>query len=194
MIYRIVEDYLGLERKESERLISAIAEEISPPPSVAPEESAPSQSPLSLPLSSYAGEYYDAGYGTYNLCAPTADPSPSCADVLASWAPFDNVTDEANIVLYASVSSIWISHIRLTHKDGNAFAIHGTWLFPHGYGADSTPFLLDELEDAPARGEFWVRDGQVLGLAMNGFVGERTERQRLGGTVEDTAEIWFTKV
>lgn len=194
VIYRIIEDYVGLERKESERIIASLGLGHEPQTrSTTPTDPSP-QTPLTLPLTSYAGEYYDPGYGTYVLCAPTTHPSPPCTDVLAAWAPFENVSDPASPTLYAAISSPWYSHIRLAHQHGDTFGVNGIWPFPHGYGRDQSPFVVGDLGNTPITGEFWVREGRVVGFAMNGFVGELTEQQRLGGTVAETAEVWFNRV
>ena len=57
---------------------------------------------------------------------------------------------------------------------------------------------LDDANETVASAEFSVVHAEggssIHGVAMNGLVGETTERQRIGGTLEETAEIWFTKV
>ena len=191
--YRIIEDFLGLERKESERLIT---ESLSIKSAV---EDARAPSPLSLPLEKYAGTYYDRGYGNMTFCAPTPYPPPECADVLNKWSFFENTADATRQVLYASISSIWISHIRLVHQGGDKFGLTGMYLFPDGYGKDRSPFQSEVTAETVGTAEFWVKshrgaDASVVGLAINGLAGGMTERQRIGGTLEETAEVWLTKV
>ena len=199
--YRIIEDFLDLERNESERLITKAL------PRTPHAETgfaqavndAKAPSTLSLPLEDYAGTYYDPGYGNLTLCAPTLYPSSECADVLKEWSFFEDTADATRQVLYAAISSTWISHLRLTHLAGDKFGLSGNYLFPNGYGKDKSPFLLDEEADAAATAEFWTKstggtDRSVVGVAVNGFVGERTERQRIGGSIEETAEVWLIKV
>lgn len=197
IIYRIIEDYLKLPRKESERLSSASVTSNDSTRCVNPTTYTQSRFPTTLSLANYAGNYYDPGYGTLTLCAPTPTPAPECVGILNAFSPFYGVYNSTTSELYSAISSIWISHLRLVHRDGNVFALHGSFLFPNGYGKDKSPFL-DELTDASdetvTTAEFVVENGAVKGLALNGFAGETTERQRLGGSIADTAEIWFKKL
>jgi hypothetical protein len=205
LIYRIIEDFLGLERKESERILHELHTHTADSKGQQADRSRTSEfgakptTPLSLPLHHYAGTYYDPGYGNLTFCAPTPHPSPACAPVLGAWAAFANVTDPATNELYVAVSSVWISHIRLTHTDGDAFGLSGTYLFPEGFGKDRSPFMSSETADTVGTVTFWVRDAggpqaSIIGAAINGFVGEQTERQRLGGSLAETAEVWLQRV
>ena len=203
LVYRVIEDFLGLERKESERYLETIRQQLlSAPPSSSRQTQPADAGPtalLSLPLEKYSRTYHDAGYGNFTFCAPTPHPDVACAPVLEAWSYFENTTDTSRRVLYAAVSSVWISHFRLVHKDGDTFGLEGTHLFPHGYGHDTSPFY--NTGDGPrALGttEFWVggegEERRVLGAAINGLVGEMTERQRAGGSLADTAEIWLQRL
>ena len=49
-------------------------------------------------------------------------------------------------------------------------------------------------EETGPTAQFWVESGSVIGVAVNGFAGETTERQRIGGTLEETAEVWLARV
>ena len=96
--------------------------------------------------------------------------------------------------LYTAFSSLWISHLRLEHTDAEAFAVHGGFLFPDGFGRDRAPFEMGMTEGAGITAEFLVEGGRVRGLALNGLVGEVTNAQRTGGGLKDTAEVWFEKI
>ena len=201
IIYRVIEDLLKLPRKESERLssISSTSDPKSSRPSPADLTPAPThKSPIFLSVAKYAGNYYDPGYGMLTFCAPTPTPSTDCTIVLSSFSPFYNVYSNATPELYASISSPWISHIRLVHRSENVFAFHGTFLFPNGYGKDTSPFqveLTDASDDTTARIEFVVEDGKVKGFAMNGFIDETPEMRRgTGENIAETAEVWFQKL
>lgn len=194
VIYRIIEDYLKLQRKESERLSSSSVASQDTLSSVNSTSHPEAQSPPTLSIADYAGNYRDPGYGTFTLCAPTLTPPTECTGILNAFSPFYSVYNSSTPELYAAISSTWISHLRLEHKDGDAFYLHGTFLFPHGYGKDTSPFETEETEETIASAEFWVENGKVKGLALNGFVGEMTERKRLGGSIADTAEVWLEKV
>lgn len=200
VVYRIIEDFLGLEHKESDRMLEIALQDKGRQKEDRDEDSTKeiaSPAPPSLPLEAYAGTYFDPGYGKFTLCAPSADPSEACEDILRKWSFFENTTDATRAVLYTAIGSAWNTHLRLEHKDGDKFALSGTALFPEGYGKDKSPFRLEE-GDAAAPAEFMVEDGtegaKVLGVALNGLVGETTEAQRIGGTIEQTAEIWLKRV
>lgn len=199
LIYRIIENYLKLDKKESIRLTtsSAQVDQASLPYKYPTVTISTTNAPLTLPLERYVGHYYDPGYGAFALCAATPSPTPECSSILDAFAPFYSVRDpptNSTPTLYTAISSTWISHLRLSHKDGDTFDLHGTFLFPNGYGKNKKPFQTEETGETAALAEFWVRDGEVVGLALNGFVGETTERQRLGGSIADKAEIWLRKL
>lgn len=71
-----------------------------------------------------------------------------------------------------------------------------TTLYPAGYGKDETPFetALDGDNAEGATIQFVIEGGKVKGFGLSGLVGEVTERERLGATVEEKAEAWFQKV
>ncbi|GJE94196.1 hypothetical protein PsYK624_103640 [Phanerochaete sordida] len=196
IIYRIIEDFLGLERKYSEWLLASFGAGGAQPLGVSKEGPAAPTAPLSLPLGHYTGAYYDPGYGNFTLCAPSAHPSEACADVLRAWAFFEDTADATRPVLYASISSVWITHLRFEHKHGDIFALFGTYLFPHGYGKYKSPFRYEHFQEGTTA-QFVIGDAgegpKVLGVALNGLVGETTELHRAGGTVKETAEVWLVK-
>lgn len=192
VIYRIIEDYLRLPHKESERLSNETFtsnETAKPIPAAADNKTS-----LTLSLGDYAGHYYDPGYGSLTFCAPSPSPPPECTSVLHDFAHFYDTANSSTPELYTTISAVWISHFRLAHKFADVFELHGTFLFPHGYGEDTSPFETNETGERPPTAEFWVEDGKVKGIALNGLVGETTERQRTGGSIEDTAEVWLEKV
>lgn len=191
VIFRIIEDYFKLPHKESERL-AKLTRSTTSTPSAPPT---PSGSPLTLSLADYAGHYHDEGYGTITLCAPTSAPSIECTGVLHAFAPFYNTSSgAAESSLYAAVSSLWISHLRLEHTAGDAFALHGSFLFPDGFGRDRSSFEMSETDGAGLVAEFLVEQGRVRGVALNGLVGELTNAQRAGGSLRETAEVWLEKI
>lgn len=91
IVYRIIEDYLKLQRKESERLSSASAASENSLRLANSPSSSESKLPMPLSLTDYAGNYYDPGYGTFTFCAPTPMPAPECIAVLNAFSPFYNV-------------------------------------------------------------------------------------------------------
>lgn len=202
VIYRIIEDYLQLPRNESERLARVRSEShipTSPVVAASTSNSTPQfYDPLTLPLAAYAGHYFDLGYGSLVLCAPTPMPMPECTSVLNALAPFRPVFNASTPELYAATPSVvWTSHFRFVHTHLDVFELRGTFLFPRGFGRDTTPFQSD---DGGAMGggvvvtaRFVVESGRVKGLAVSGLVGERTQSVREGGSEEEVAEIWFER-
>ena len=157
-----------------------------------------------LALEALAGTYADAGYGSLVLCAPSTTTG-RCTGVLAAFAAVDAAQPSApnaphtSDTLYAAWPRVWASHVRLVRANDapNTFVLVPTSLFPQGYGRDGTPFETPEDPGAPAppRVEFVVTtNGQVQGFGVFGLVGEVTERERLGITVKERAEVWYERV
>ena len=201
LLFRIIEDFLNLERKESSRLVKKLIGQPTVTGTNSRVATSKAKTPivaLSVPLDYYAGTYYDPGYGNITFCSPTPHPSTLCTPVLEAWSYFENTTNRGADVLYASIATVWISHLRLTHQSNNTFRLDGTYLFPHGYGRDTSPFQTSDTPETYATVEFWVEgtgaEAKVFGAAINGFAKEMTERQRVGGNLADTAEIWLERV
>lgn len=69
-----------------------------------------------------------------------------------------------------------------------------TTLYPHGYGADTSPFQTSKTGSG-AVVEFVVVNGEVVGFGLMGSLGpQHTARQRQEITVEGKADAWFVKV
>jgi hypothetical protein len=87
-----------------------------------------------------------------------------------------------------------VSYLRLKRIGNTKFSFTGVELFPEGYGRDTSPFAFWEGVDE-AYAEFVVNEmGVVVGFGIFGLVGEVTERERTGVTVQDRAEVWFSRV
>ena len=99
--------------------------------------------------------------------------------------------------LYASFPRLWCSHLRLTRRtdtaDDGAFTLEATTLYPAGHGRVRTPFEAVS-RTAHAYFAFDPTTGCVVGLGLVGLLGEVSERQRHGRTIEEKAEVWFVKV
>jgi hypothetical protein len=159
------------------------------------------QRPLSLAtdhrtsIEPLAGAYHSPGYGTFSLCTH-ASRSAYCASVLADFDALDEVADTAcSSCLYAAWDKIWSSHLRFTPHPQNCttmFEMTATQLFPHGYGINKEPFELKAAQGV--RAEFVVHSGNVQGFGLFLLGGEVTERERLGKTVEERAEVWFDRL
>lgn len=186
VIHRIIDDFFGL---STEEMPEATHPQPEPTASDEPWHAPP------LPRAAFVGTYTNPGYPNITICAATT-ATPECASVLDVFRHFEDTT--ATDLLYASLPSVWTTHARIAHVAGSTFHMQGTYLFPHGYGRDTSPFETSEEGQSTIRLEFVMTESggttEVSGFGIFGFVGEQTEAQRLGGSVQDTAEVWFTKV
>jgi hypothetical protein len=145
-----------------------------------------------LPLSAFAGTYFDDGYGTLELCAPPPEialkPAAEYDGALADFAALGPL--DAN-TLYAAWPRIFNTHVLLAREHGTArFSFASRELFPHGFGQDTTPFGFESAQ--AGRAEFAIDDGgMVVGLGV--VFQDGTKRERTGKTVQQRAEVWFTK-
>lgn len=144
-----------------------------------------------VPIQAYSGTYHNAGYGTFTLCDSTST-SPSCRRTLQTFAIVDG-RDSDPSVLYSTWPRMWSSHLRLTRIDDSdsQFDLVFTNLYPTGYGRNTTPFEFPQGEIVV---EFVVAKGKVSGVGLIGTVGEETDRQKQGGTIEQIADVWFDKL
>lgn len=147
-----------------------------------------------IKLDTFAGVYTDPGYGTFELCSPKSI-SPQCVRTLQDFAAVPNaVPSPDEDALFATWPRVWVSYLRLRRTGNATFSFIGAELFPKGYGRDKSPFAFyEEVDDA--RVEFVLdNSGSVVGFGIFGLVGEVTERERTGATVQDRAEVWFSSV
>lgn len=198
VIYRIVEDFLGLPRVHSSRLVADLQskadKQIQNTTSIC---GSVIQSAAPLALDEYTGVYTSPGYPNITVCAPTSH-SVECELALEDFAHLEDLDRSQS--LYLIFPTIWLSNGRLRHTRDNIFGLSVTALFPHGYGKDTSPFeIWNPMEPDTIFAEFVVEASEgghteVVGMAVNGLVDELTERQRMGGSIEETAEIYFVKV
>ncbi|VDC03880.1 unnamed protein product [Peniophora sp. CBMAI 1063] len=143
-----------------------------------------------LPPHDFTGLYMNEGYGTFLLC-DSKSTSAHCTGVLDDFATIDALEKPKDTELYASWPRLWTSHLRLSYAGDMRFVAQASQLFPQGFGKNTTPF---EQISGTVFADFVVRDdGEVLGFGLFGFVGERTNREKKGGSIEETAEVWFDK-
>ncbi|TFK57591.1 beta-lactamase/transpeptidase-like protein [Heliocybe sulcata] len=148
----------------------------------------------SIELTSLSGTYSNPGYGAFTICDPSST-SQYCSEVLTDFSAVDSVSKRATEAqLYAGWPRIWSTHLRFVRQKDNEFEVIFTALFPRGYGPDSTPFETTETGEGQARAEFVVENGKVIGFGLFGLIGEETERDRAGGSIQQRAEAWFTRV
>ncbi len=214
IVYRIIESLLKLPHAASSRYVEK-AKNVSTASSSA-RGSLPTSSSRSatvsgaigvtakhtdFPLEKYVGTYTNPGYHNVTICSPlqTTSANPICQETLAEFKHFDNLAYTSNSTLYLAVPNTWVRNARLTRSDGEEdpqrFTATFTYLFPHGYGRNVSAFELSEDGEDVAKAQFVVEGGEVVGFGMNqSDVTEVTERQKRGGSVKDTAGVWFEKV
>jgi hypothetical protein len=143
------------------------------------------------PLDTFAGNYFDAGYGALSLCAPIST-TPACRSLVDGFRAVDGAFDPR--ALYASTNSFWVSQIRFPRTGNTTFGFVPTTLFPEGFGENTTSFEV--LQDAGplARVEFVRgRHGRVEGFGLFGLAGMVLDRERRGSTLQEKAEVWFER-
>jgi hypothetical protein len=183
--YRVIEDFLRLSHLASMQDMSL---------SAAAESSFTGSGAGSLPLSTYKGTYSSPGYPTLTLCDSHTDNDVSqCTDVLRAYSALENL-DSHNTTLYFAWPSVWTSHGRLQRREGDQFQFTATYLFPEGYGKNKTGFETAVNSETRATVRFAISHGISTGFGIFGLVGELTEQDRLGVTLEERAEIWFDRV
>ncbi|KAI0090893.1 beta-lactamase/transpeptidase-like protein [Irpex rosettiformis] len=151
-----------------------------------------------LPIEAYAGVYYNPGYYNITLC-PATVPSKAentiCKDTLEAFSYFEDVS-ASNDTLYVALSSLWTQQSRLHRVDGNRFQLRLTYLFPHGYGNDTSPFELTYYNGFNSNVTFVVEDNNlVTGFALDSFDVEGVVQRKKGnGSIEEKADVWFDKI
>ncbi|KAJ7204677.1 beta-lactamase/transpeptidase-like protein [Mycena pura] len=172
-----------------------------------PEQESRNEDPwpptIPIPFVGFAGTYTDPGYGNFTLCSPLF-PGPSsreCQVVIDDFRAVDSAAGRfpdpvAFFELYARWPRFWGSHLRLSPVPGSRdyeYAVQLTNLYPDGYGADRTPFEDPASEDFVAK--FVMNsNGDVVGLGFFGVAQGTSWRSKRGGSVRDTADVWFDKM
>jgi hypothetical protein len=166
-----------------------------------------------LDISAFVGTYTNPGYGSFTLY-DTRDwpPTSPGAQVLSE---FRTVNDTRPDTLYAHWPRVNGTHFRLARVPptyaakwgNNTFTVRETSFFPRGFGKNTAAFETDDLSDYEngievgyTRMEAMLEevDGkvEVKGLGWLGIIGYGlvSERERQGKTIEERADVWFTKV
>lgn len=100
----------------------------------------------------------------------------------------------------------------------DTFKIRISYLFPKGYGKDTTPFEVYEEGEREGTVKFALRntgsrprkgyvpgeklkdqkgelaESEVLGFGLFDTVGAMTDQEKKGGSIEATADVWFERV
>nr|GAT48083.1 predicted protein [Mycena chlorophos] len=158
---------------------------------------------LRQPFEDMAGTYANAGYGNFTLCSPIFSSSKACKAVVKDFLTVDTALHGPDhlptlfVSLFAAWDRFWGTHLRLTPSKGeerDEYDLALTTLYTKGYGKNESPFEDPSSEHLTAR--FVVNeDGKVKGLGLFGAaVQGQTWRQKKGGSVEETADVWFHKI
>ena len=132
------------------------------------------------------GTYYNAGYGTGELCSVRSS-SPSCKSVLDAFHAIDPSLAPNSPDLFASWITLLSTHVRFAHTNDSQYLIYIGSIYAEGYGKNTTPFST---LDSSATAEFVVENGKVSGFGWNDL-GDGGKR---AGSVEETSDVWFAKV
>ena len=131
------------------------------------------------------GIYYNAGYGTGELCSVRSS-SPSCKSVLDAFHAIDPSLSPNSPDLFASWITLLSTHVRFAYTNGTQYLIYIGSIYPEGYGKNTTPFST---LDSSATAEFVVDNGKVSGFGWNDL-----NDSVKTGSVEETSDVWFIKV
>ncbi|KZV71816.1 beta-lactamase/transpeptidase-like protein, partial [Peniophora sp. CONT] len=143
-----------------------------------------------LPSYDFSGLYVNEGYGAFLLC-DSKSTSAHCTSVLDDFDAVDGPSKRQDGELYAAWPRLWTSHLRMVYTGDMRFVMQATQLFVEGFGKNSTPF---EQPSGSAYADFVVGDdGDVIGFGLFGLVGERTNLEKKGGSVQEIADVWFDR-
>ncbi|GBE87212.1 hypothetical protein SCP_1004590 [Sparassis crispa] len=189
---RILEDLLGLPHSIPGILAQSSKFTTYPPPLRSTSLAFEDPIPATVALEEFTGTYVNAGYGNFTLCTP-ASVSAYCRQVLNDYAAVRNVSaSDLPSALYAAWPRLWSSKLRLHHSSNMTFKLALESLFVDGYGRDRTPFVYSITEGADIEVECALHDGRVAGCGiMHGLDEFKTPPE---GTMEERADVWFTKV
>lgn len=143
-----------------------------------------------LPLTSYAGTYTNAAYGSITLCE-REDKSPACALAVQDFKTIECARARNSSVLYGRWPRLWSSHVRLTHVNGHLFFNDLPSVFASGYGKNSTPFASSSGRDG--RGvlmEFATAGERVIGM---GLLEDVVLTHADGRPLPERADAWFER-
>ena len=136
------------------------------------------------------GTYYNAGYGTSELCS-VHSTSPSCKSVLDAFRSIDPSSlspKSTSNDLFASRVTLVSTHIRFTCTNDGNYLISAGSIYPQGYGKNTTAFsTLVPIATA----EFVEENGKAVGFGWNNIIDETGVKRT--GSVEETSEVWFVK-
>ncbi|KAI9509853.1 beta-lactamase/transpeptidase-like protein [Russula earlei] len=131
----------------------------------------------------FVGTYYNNGYGTSVVCSANSQ-DPACQSVLKDFRSYDDTVNSDSTDLFLSWITPWTTNIRFTFLNDTQYLVYGGSIYPEGYGKNTTAFAQ---LDIVAIAEFEVDNGTVKGY---GLIGTNDVE---GGSVEQTAGVWFAR-
>ncbi|KAJ6482062.1 beta-lactamase/transpeptidase-like protein [Mycena vitilis] len=147
------------------------------------------------PNISFTGTYSNAGYGNFTLCSPLFPTSADCLEVIQDFRTVDSAAGKPtdSVGLYSAWPRFWGSHLHLSpvSDDGLDYIAQVTTLYVEGYGADRTPF--EDVASETYEAKFMLEGGNVVGLGLH-VAGKESWRAKKGGSVRDTADVWFERL
>ena len=106
---------------------------------------------------------------------------PECLERLRS---VNKSLSASSTDLFFSWKTLFSSDIRLS-ANGTQYAVSVGFIYPEGYGKNSTPFSTVE---AAAIARFAVENEDVIGFGV--YISVDVEE---AGSVEETSDVWFVK-
>lgn len=128
-----------------------------------------------LNLRKYSGAYSNPAYGTITFCDPLTISS-YCDQTRSDFANFNFGSAPQ---LLATWPRVWTSHVRVIFVDDGSLHVEFFVLFPHGYGADVSPFSMLS-GTSTGLSEFTVENGAITGFQLTTDAGE--------------GDAWFQKI
>lgn len=165
-------------------LVASLSQQGTPRPANASDEATVGS------ISSLAGVYTAPGYGSVlNFCAfiPGEQPTDACQKLIAGKP----IVDPQIPTLVAEINTVLATHISLKHFNGNIFNVSTVNVL--ATGDDNIPFWAAPTSGGAMIGEFSVGESGAVGFGITGGFWGRTPRELTGQTVEDRAEVYWTR-
>ncbi|KAF7305423.1 Beta-lactamase class penicillin binding protein [Mycena chlorophos] len=199
--FRLIDEFLGLEPIDWVARYRA-AREVTLKNTPKPIPRSDDATPPLAPFEQLVGRYHNPGYGSIELCFVGTDPkgaTPACRQLVSEIpTTLPGVIDEDMPTLLSRWEMLGLSHVALTHFDGDVFNVTGLNSKPTGDA--STPYWVS-IQAAPGilLAEFSragdAEDNGGIGIGMRGIwgAGDGVPSPR-GESVKERAEIWFERV
>ncbi|KAJ6476921.1 beta-lactamase/transpeptidase-like protein [Mycena sanguinolenta] len=187
--YRIVDEVFGLEPIDwPARYRIKLAKAVPPPPISRAKDA----EPPAVPYNALAGLYTHAAYGSLDFClfwenTTTGSACAALTEDIAAWIP--GVVGRDVPTLIARWDTMATNYMRLAHYAGNTFNLTALRSYPT---QKPDEVWVREMEGLGA--EFEVK-GNKIGFATIDVWGPGNDVEPpQGNSVEERAEVWFTKI